>query len=152
MATFPDIAAAARDVDSPGDELLFQNFYDRDEGLREHPFFLALAEVSTTSTTFVTVASFKLYVPISPKRLVLAFQARTVLGTGSYQFIIGALTSDTQTTTSTTYVDTLRCTFSDVSTVAGTEVTLSLQIKNSGVNLTYAKQTEGPACRFLAAA
>lgn len=150
MATFPDIVTTRRDVDSPLDEALFLDFYNRDEGLSEHPFFLAFTEVSTTATSFTTLATFKLYIPVAAVRLVCAFQAKTVLGTGSYQWIIGALTSDTKTTTSATYVDTLRCTFADVTSVRGTEVTLELQVKNSGVNLTYAKQTDGPACRFLA--
>ena len=152
MATFPDIVSTRRDVDSPLEQQLFDDLYNRDEALSEHPFFLESAEVSTSATTFTTVKSWQVYVPAGAKKLVIAFQAKVSAGTGSYQVIIGALTSDTKTTTSASYVDTLRCTLSDVSTVRGTEVTVSLQAKNSsGANTTFAKQTDGAACRFLAA-
>jgi hypothetical protein len=150
MAPFNDIVATRRDVDSPLEEQLFTDYYDRDEGLRQAPFWAPLAEVTTSSTTFVTVASWKGYVPIWATKLVVAIQVKVNGVTGSYQAIIGALTSDTKTTTSLTYVDTERLTFSDVSTVQGTEVTISLQAKiSNGANIAYAKQTDGPACRFL---
>ncbi len=144
------------------DEDWIDAFHDADEDLRERPFYLELAEVQESDTAYAQKAAWKLYIPEAasgsslPGKLKVAFQIRISDATsGEVQFKIGALTSDEITTTNTSYgtEPVFWATFADVSTVKGTEVTLTMEAKRTGSTggspKILVREADGPASYFL---
>ena len=156
MPTFPDIPTSDRDEDSPLDEDLFDNYHDRDEGLREQSFTLELSEVSTNSATYVTLADWRISIPLWAKIMKIVLDTKVVAATtGTYKALLDTSTaSDEPTDTKTAYDPTTPTviTFSDISSLApDTDALLELQAKNStggGGNLTYAQAIAGAVCYF----
>ena len=61
--TWTDIVSTDVDTDSPLDEDLFQALRDNANAVRQTIFGISVSETSTTSTSFVTLHSFRINVP-----------------------------------------------------------------------------------------
>jgi hypothetical protein len=155
--TFPSISTARRAIDKAGEQQFFDDLHDRDEGLREQPFFLELAEVSEDSSSYPGTEAREWYIDVPPWATILKVVLDTKVTattTGTYKGTLGAsMDSDEPTETGSAYdpANPTVLTWSDVSSLAGKSVQLRLFMKNSpggGGNDTFALQIEGPACYF----
>src|SRR3990170_4202640 len=96
MTTYPDFAAGSHDVNIRRSEGYFQTFTGRDGGAVESPFAISISETFTTSATFVTLATRRIYVPSSAVNARFRLYAEQIGGTaGSLRFKIGLLTGTT---------------------------------------------------------
>lgn len=138
-------------------DVIVENFMKRDNALVERPFYTKFSEVTTAATVLTQVLSRKVPVPESSQKLVMVFLAKVDNGptrTSTYEWRIGGLTSSSTTAITTSYVE-KTCTFSNVTTVQDSEVTMELWAKidaSPGGELAYAIEVEGPACHFKSAA
>ena len=94
---FTFIPFADRTVDASIDEDLVDALFDRDEALRELPFFLPLTEVSETSSSFVINQNWFIRIPLCAQILHIIINAKVAGGiTGTYRGRIdNTLFSDT---------------------------------------------------------
>lgn len=132
MPAWVDIVTA--DVDS-GSGLAYTigtDLKQRDEALVEQPFQLEFTEQATASTSYVTAVSKRVRVPRGAKTLRCTVELRTTNAahTASLKGTLSATDSDEQTTVSTAYV-TRTITWTDISALRGTEVTLAIKLKIS---------------------
>lgn len=129
------------DVDSPLDTDLFTALRDNDESLRIQVVPVNISEQNTTSATYVTLVSFRLYLPdladYTGIQRLLVFEAEVKTSSGTATFKVtdnaAAVDSTETTTTSSTYesktvtlnfaaglVDTVRTIDVKAKTTAGT--------------------------------
>jgi len=150
--TWTTIASTRRDVDSPAEEDLFTDFYNRDENLREAPFCLLFAEVSTASAwpTYATVLTSAVYIPAWASGITLAAQFKVTGSFALFQwFLDGTSVAAADSTTSATYDDSKRKTLAAIDeAIRGSVVDITLNLAQVG-GTAYAIQTDGPACRFI---
>lgn len=153
---FTSIPSGRRDVDSPVEEQILTDLYDRDEALREAPFFFPFAEVSTASAfpTYATVLTKSIYIPTWAKGITMAAQFKKVGGAGCFMqwHLDGAIfdTSGDFTTSDSTYDDTKRITMAAIDTaLRGTRVDVIIKLASLSGGTAFAIQTDGPACRFI---
>lgn len=157
MPTFTDFPLVDRDLDSPLNEDVIDVMHQRDEELRERPFFLDMADSGEISveTYGAALATFQIYVPEAAAQLVIAVQAFKHNATSAQvECRIGGLTSSEVTTTNTSYgTSVFAATFSDVSTIIGTEITMTLHGKRTGSSggspHMHCRIANGPACYFV---
>ena len=150
--SFPDIVTGRRDVDSPWEEQMFTDLYDRDESLRVQPFFLEFSEVTTTSAfpTFVVMKTFELVVPAGAGKLNLAAQFKiTGAVLGQFKWRIGAAETTAETVLSTTWVREANTHELDVSALQGTTITLELMGNAFAGDTFHAKDANAPVCFWL---
>lgn len=154
MTAWADIASTRRDVDSPLTEQFFTDLHDRDEALREQPFFLGFAEVSTASAfpTYALVLTKSIYIPRHALGITLAAQFKKVGGSACFfqWFLDGTSVAAAGFTVSdSTYDDSHRKTLAAIDTdLRGTTVDITLKLAAWLGGTAFAIQTDGPACRF----
>lgn len=164
MGTFTTFPVADRDYATPMNEDRLDALYDRDEDLRQVPFWLPHQhEHQEPSESYVQHESWLIFVPLSmggsgseAGKGYIAFQMRRNGDANSAQAEckIGALTSSEADTTNTNYstAPIFWCIFSDLSSVAGTEVTLTFWLKRTGASgggpQALAREANGPVSYF----
>jgi hypothetical protein len=141
--TWTDIANSDIDVNSPLTNSLFTAYRDRDDFGRFIYTCWSFAEVSTASSSYVTLASTRIIVPtacILTQFLDVDIWLRASAGTAYARLAIGTDYSSEVNNTSTTYGDPFKtCSYSSIGPyVSFTAVTVSLQLKASG-GTAYAK-------------
>ena len=157
MTAWVDIAAGDRDVDSPLKQQVFDDLHTRDESLRQAPFFLGFAEVTTTSGTPTSVFTKSLYIPRWAIGLTVAAQYKSSgavpVMTATWSIGGSAMTDGDSINNEgfPSFDDTKRFKITTIpSALLGTRATLELKMSVivGGSGTAHAKQTDGPACRF----
>jgi len=140
--TFPDIAAADIDAESPLTEALVGSFYDRDESLISNNWDTRFAEGSTASGSFAAIATVKGWLPESvgtgggDVTLVVVLEAIVDgTATGRVQARLGGSgtwqeSGDVTATSYGTFI-TLTIPAADVDANAGLEVDLEIEARVS---------------------
>lgn len=108
-----DIPATDTDIDSPEDEDLFESLAGNDVALRVAPVGWGVAEVTASSTGYVTLATVYVRIPdvassAIQRKLVFRFECKVASGgTGTFKVTDNAAAVDSTeaTTTSTSYED-----------------------------------------------
>lgn len=156
MPTFTDFPLADRDFNSDLDEDVIDVLHNRDEELRERPFFLDMSDSGEISaeTYGAALSTHQIYVPEVAAQLVIAVQAhRHNAVSAQVECRIGGLTSSEVDTTNISYGTPLAATFSDVSSIIGTEITMTLHGKRTsatgGSPHMHCRIADGPACYFV---
>ncbi len=150
--SYTSIAASRIDVDSPAEELLFDDLHDRDEANRHNPFMVEYTEVSTTSGTLVVVHSEDIYIPVWATKITLAGQYHhTGASFGAIDWRIGGTTigGSLNVFDSSYPADTVRRTLDPLPAgYAGTTKTLDLYLAAPVTTTMFSKQSDGPVSRF----
>lgn len=135
---YTDIPDTDVDVDSPLDEDLLEDLRDNDNFLRETVFGAEIAEASTASATYVTLASFDVYLQDLPdytgiqRSLTVRLEVKTTSGTATYKVTDNdaAVDSTEDTTTSAGY-EAIEVTLNFAAGLAGTTRTIDIKGKTS---------------------
>lgn len=157
MPTFTDFPLADRDLGSPLNEDVIDALHARDGELRERPFFLDMSDSGEIAVESygAALATFQIYVDEVAAQLVIAVQTfKHNSDSAQVECRIGGLTSSEVTTTNTSYgTSVFAATFSDVSSITGTEITMTLHGKRTGSSggspHMHCKIADGPACYFV---
>ncbi len=153
MPTWPSLGSSIRDANSVIEEDLIAAMVDRDDLLRERPFYLPFAEVTNNATSPTIVATFIVFIT-EADQLTMSWQGKTTdTGGGGtdkawYKWKIGALFTGNIGTISNSYTQ-LTAVFTDLSTIVDTEVALTLEMWNDdGAETASAKGDDGPTSYF----
>lgn len=147
VETWADIPDSEIDVGSTIRIEYFDVLRKNQAALREHSFLLRLDEQPTSppaADTWEKVFDFDgIWVPGWADRIIIAVEGRVDAGTGTLRFKLGAnFSGETAGFTNTTYdatVLTMDISGSDVTSLRRTIPAVELQAKNSGANVTYAR-------------
>ena len=163
---WPPLVLADRSYSAPLNEDLIDALYNRDENLRERPFYLPHThEHQETTESYVVHETWVIYIPEAMGgsgsevgQGYMAFQMKNDnSSTAEAQFKIGALTSSEVSTGDVNFstAPVFWCIFADLSSVAGTEVVMTMELKRTGSTggspKAKAREADGPCSYFVGA-
>lgn len=158
MADFTTLVITARDYASPLNKNIVDKLHSRDEDLRERMFYLEMPEVQEETTSYVVHDTWKLFIPPSAGQMKCAFQMHiqsVTSGEARFNINSSALVSTVVSSSDTSYstAPVFWCTFTDLSSVVDTEVTLEIETKITGTpaggRWVRVREANGPVCYFL---